>query len=249
MRGIHLCALVVLAACNDPEAANVDIDDRMIPLAVDAGPGTSDGGTSGAGPVHSFKSTSDIASAYGGNGWDSQFFVRTGKGSDGLVHIDFSSMKIDPTSWACVAPPWWPEPDAPMFCGYTRRVFTQAFGTLPAASYKSTQGFAQLAANLVNGPTLTVTSCTYDDSTFNVTCGAAAGGPIDVRWRASGWFSSAQTGTTEQTYGLVTFRRSGSLKAQGADVTGAVLGTTVDGSSGDIVRTTGAAIVFDTYRQ
>jgi hypothetical protein len=257
MRTTSLFALAALAASplvacvaeNANDTRNVDLQkDGVTPLGViDAG--TDSGtGNSGNGPVDSFKTTSDVAVA-SSFGWELQYFLRAGKGSDGKVHVDFNMSSVDPTSWSCFTPPWWDPswPPPPMFCAYTRRTFTYAYGTVPNGSYRSVQGYAQLTANLVNGPTLVVSSCTWDDATYTSTCATDPGGAVDVLWRANGWFSSTQTGSREQQFGALKLRTSGSLKTQGADVTGSVFGLSVDGSFGEIVRSTGAAIQFDAY--
>jgi hypothetical protein len=250
-------ATTALASCasndrtNDTRNVDVEIEnDGVSVLATDSG--TLDGGGGSAGPVHQFKATSDVATAFGGNGWDSQFFLRAGKGTDGKVHLDFSSMQVDQTSWTCFPPPpWWDPtwPPPPPFCGYTRRIFTYAYGTLPNTSYRSGQGYAYLNATLVDGPALTVSSCTLDETTWTTTCAAGAGGTVDVRWKSSGWYSSTQTGSNEKRYGSFRFRTSGSLTIDGANVMGSVLGISADGSFGEMVRSTGAAIAFDAYFQ
>lgn len=241
-------ATTALAACAGQDSAN---DDRNVsventgvaPLATDAG---FDSGPPSGGRAHHFKATSDIAAAQGGS-WDSQFFVRAGKGTDGKVHIDFSSSTVDPNSWACTTPPWW-DPlwgPPPVFCGYTRRTFTYAFGTLPSSSYHSAQGSAYLNATLVASADLFVQSCTWDDATYVVTCSASPSGVVDLRWRANGWYKSTDTGSHEETYGWFSVRTSGSMTTQGADVTGSIFGVSTDYAFGNLLRTTGGALQFD----
>ena len=245
-------ASTALAACAATDGANANDDSNVTiqngsvaPLAVDAGFDSGPGG-GGNGSTHAFKTTSDVATAQNGY-YDSQFFIRAGKGTDGKIHIDFSSSMVDPTSWACVTPPWWDPywPPPPPFCGYTRRTFTSAYGTLPNGTYRSGSDGAYLNATLANGPTLFVSSCTYDDTTWSYTCATDPGGVVDLRWRSNGFYSSTVTGSREETYGPFKMRTSGSYSSRGADVTGTVLGMVADGSYGQLVRSTGAALQFD----
>ena len=212
----------------------------------DSGPPPPDSGTGNTSRAHHFKATSDVAEGQGGT-WDSQFFVRAGKGTDGKVHIDFQSSIVDQTSWGCTSPPWW-DPiwgPTPVFCGYLRRTFTYAFGILPSSSYHSGQGLAYLNATLAASPTLYVSSCTWDDSNWTSTCTSSPSGVVDLRWRSNGWYKSTDTGSHEESYGFFSVRTSGSFTSQGADVTGSVFGLTPDYSFGQLLRTTGGTIQFD----
>jgi hypothetical protein len=249
MRTISLFALAAtaaaaLTACSDSDRANdartADVESGGLSMLASDG-GVDGGGSNGGGPVHAFKATSNIASMNGFMPYG-HVYLRAGKATDGKVHVDLSSMELDPTSEVCIPDPWgFP------WCFFTRRIFTYAFGTVPNTSYASGQGYAQFSATLVNGPTMTVVTCVQEDFAPPTPCTPGAGGAVDVHWRENGWMSMSQTGSMEQTFGFYSFRRSGSLNVTGADASGTVFGTSVPFAYGEIVRTTGAAIQFDSY--
>jgi hypothetical protein len=135
------------------------------------------------------------------------------------------------------------------WCYYAGYTVTQGYGQIGNKDFAVGGKTAALRTDLAADPNFYGQTCTATASSF--TCGPATG-TVNVVWKANGYYSKGQNGTTDFSYSYggstYTSRTTGQYSSTSANVSGTVLGSDVTGAAGEISDSKGNTVSKQVFK-
>jgi len=165
------------------------------------------------------------------------------------VAMSVYASAYDPNSQVCNTETicWDPNDPSTCFpytwCYYANYTVTQGSGQIGSRDFAVGGRTAALHTDLAADPGFFGQTCTSTATSFN--CGPATG-TINVTWKANGYSSKSQNGTTDSSYSFggqtITSRTTGVFSSFSANVSGTALGMDVTGGAGDVSDSKGTNV-------